>query len=979
MLLLVPLDESASATDWEAAGLCAPANCWTMRDGCPARSGYSLTPGLRGPLQTSWSFQTRGEIEEEPRIWDEFVLVSEKVKEDRRVLHVVDLLHGNVVAKEPVSSEVALGPSVWNRVVVLRTGPRSLSAFRIYATNLKLLYRWELPGDCSEPVLLGRRFFLRVGSEIHGYRLGRAEPLWTTPGNFRGEVSVLGDHLFAVDYRGRMGELVWLDRETGEESRSFFVGQHGGQQPSRSSSTCVSLTPWNSIVRHSLPIETNLDRDDANCVFLQGSPVPPPKEDPASGVLSLERGPVLWEQGFLSLMQSEQGPAMLILDEVGDGRVLASKTWHSDFLNQPVPYTRTKDVLYAGMRGIDSETFEILWNEPETPPHFRVVPGRETALVVDRPNQLTAWRPAASVKRPRFHELPEASSEGAGSTNWKGTLVFRDGSVHQGEFTVSPWKPKLREVVIRARSKKSSASRWTLEELLVAIDDDHRLLYAGPEDDFLWGLELLVESRTADAYAELAAEAAGANDPELLERLLGEATRRGTQEWLTVSRAETKLSKMHESIDKGRPPKRKDRVAESVENKESEVTRLPIDFLWKEIEALPESAPDTVLLDLLRTLVEREPDHEGAATRVREQLPDDTEPPQGFDALEWIDFLEAIRHTQITMLHPDLQASGWETEQALLQQAQQEWRTDLVGIRSPRLLVITPLHNPGRIARCLAMGELVCESLEELFISSSEELRGTDRPMTLYLYESQQEYLGNAGASAAFLEWSSGHYSPTEGLEKIFLPTDKDAFERVMDTYAHELTHHWILERCPTVTNPDPRAAFHQPGFWIVEGLASLLGSFDFRPREKSYRFDALPECLDLLANAPSGDLIAWNDLFQMSQKDFAMLPSGEENSLRIPLARSLGLGRQIDRKSLFYVQAEAACQYLFHHSRGTRNQLLQYIGDYYGARTERTTISGAFGTSGSKLGTQVEDFARTARDQFRISGAAFESAPDSR
>ena len=71
------------------------------------------------------------------------------------------------------------------------------------------------------------------------------------------------------------------------------------------------------------------------------------------------------------------------------------------------------------------------------------------------------------------------------------------------------------------------------------------------------------------------------------------------------------------------------------------------------------------------------------------------------------------------------------------------------------------------------------------------------------------------------MEWTAGHYSPLDRVERIYLPADDDEFRSVMNTYAHELTHHWLSMRWLGKGNMGRAAVV--PGYWIVEGFARFI------------------------------------------------------------------------------------------------------------------------------------------------------------
>src|SRR5204863_569308 len=142
------------------------------------------------------------------------------------------------------------------------------------------------------------------------------------------------------------------------------------------------------------------------------------------------------------------------------------------------------------------------------------------------------------------------------------------------------------------------------------------------------------------------------------------------------------------------------------------------------------------------------------------------------DPLEWLDVVEAS--AQAPLAGVAARDSGEMTpDERTLAAARATWRRDLVGLRSDRLLLVTPVASPGRIARCLSLGESVCTRLDDLFgVSPAAAAAGGRRldPLVIHLYESKEEYVresvgGQPGSGErSFVESTLGHYSPADAV-----------------------------------------------------------------------------------------------------------------------------------------------------------------------------------------------------------------------
>jgi hypothetical protein len=178
----------------------------------------------------------------------------------------------------------------------------------------------------------------------------------------------------------------------------------------------------------------------------------------------------------------------------------------------------------------------------------------------------------------------------------------------------------------------------------------------------------------------------------------------------------------------------------------------------------------------------------------------------------------------------------------------------------------------------------------------------------------------------------------------------------------HELTHQWLAERNPRVAATG--RASHQAGYWIVEGFATFMeegiydafaGKWDlFNPRSRS---------LDVLQAVDPRQLIPWDKYYEINQGEFAMLPPNNrmDVSLRWSLRPTI-----VSWRRMFYEQAGATCQFLYHGEGGKyREKLRDFICAYYGGKAD-LSIEAAFGMSGAELGGKTVAFARAVAAGWR-------------
>jgi len=262
------------------------------------------------------------------------------------------------------------------------------------------------------------------------------------------------------------------------------------------------------------------------------------------------------------------------------------------------------------------------------------------------------------------------------------------------------------------------------------------------------------------------------------------------------------------------------------------------------------------------------------------------------------------------------------------------------------------------------MGELVCSALEEIFAAGDLERSGRKR-LVLHLYETKEEYLqhgpdgsGGGSESGAGLTWTAGHYDQKENVSRIFVPDRADAFENVMETYAHELTHHWLRTQCPMFPYKSLELAdATQPGYWVVEGFASLVDEFRF-DLERGTWHPQSPQSrrLDLVANAAGDQLFPWGGLYSMSHLRFTEMSFQGEPS--IPSTCYLGLRHVVSARHMFYAQAAATCRYLF-ESDERRDLLLAYITAFYTNDRAGLDVERALGLGPAELGREVVAWSR--------------------
>jgi hypothetical protein len=398
--------------------------------------------------------------------------------------------------------------------------------------------------------------------------------------------------------------------------------------------------------------------------------------------------------------------------------------------------------------------------------------------------------------------------------------------------------------------------------------------------------------------------------------------------------------------------------------------RSPADPVWAAAAAVPPTAGFHAKSALVRETLKRDPAHPAAVAWVKAVLPKGAHPPEKLDALEWLDFAEAAAEAKVRLvdLPPGRGEKGLDLRQRELGSARHFWRKDLEGIESDQLLLLTPLDHPARIARALSAGELVCETLERIFAVGKAK-RDRSEPLIHHLYESKEEYLDQStkdlsGAMRVIgrrrMAATAGHYNPGDRISRLFLPAPGAGLSEMLPVYAHELTHHWIDVRCPLFTDRD-RAGMDAgvPGYWIVEGFATLVEEFRFDLATRSVTtLDPRAWSLDLVASADPAVLIPWDRFFDASTAEFARLP--DKADIEIPVRWRLGRIYQTTRRTLFYAQAGAFCHWAFEAGSGVRRgALVQMVADYYTGAVKPDHVKALFAFEPAAAGAAVQAWAR--------------------
>jgi hypothetical protein len=906
-VLLAGDGRAASRADWSAPG------------GGASGSGRSEARGLRGPVEERWTLSPGGVVEGEPLAVDGAVVVAVRESARSRALHVVDQATGEpLCSPTQLSSAVPLEPVANGRTLVVRGSANGVEAWQLGGRRLWRRWQFGAAGAVSGHTLAGDLVLVAGDGGLEAIAIGEREARWRVEGRFRGRPVTDGDTVWALAYDDAGGlQLVEVDLDAGPSHGRFALGSDPEGVPRVTDAAALAFEDRQLLVL--LPRPADLGERTASGLWITRT------TDPARPYV--QRGLDLAAPATASsagwLLQLDGEPPLLGALDTSSGRLgrLATATNHAAFLG--LPATACGDVAYLGARAFELSTGSILW-ERDIPTDRRSIPAGELLLVVEGGARVVALG-ARGSSRDRAYRSRELARTGRLP---RGVAVLRDGTVERGEVILGE------DALVLPRSGSTPPRR-----VLHVEDERGRLLFAASPREGARGVRLLVEAELADGYADLARKAVDSVGAETVRRLLVEARRLGADEG--------QLAHVERALEARRTELGSTRFEAHLAAREAELLERSAEVVWARVLALPDDVPPELLYGLLELMLEVALADPRPGEVVRALLPPRSVPRRGLDTREWLEFLRHSRRVSVR--------AAASAQDGPLARARAGWRADLVGFESPGLVVISPLDRPGALARCLATGEVVTRALESFFEGAVQPAPGK---LVLHVHPDRRGYLATRGGRVSpVLAHSAGHYSPDERLSRIWIPEGSDGFDRALDTLVHELTHHWIDTR--RRRGDGAAGSGERPGFWIVEGIATMFEEFHYEPLSGTWTsLDPDAHSLDLVANAPAGALLEWDAFFRLNLERFEALSPTE--TIDVPLSRALGRRGRVSRLSLFYHQAAAVCHFL-HDGDGGRHRaaLREYVLAWYGGRTRELDVQRAFGMTPDELGARALAWAR--------------------
>ncbi|MEZ5966003.1 MAG: hypothetical protein R3F56_19360 [Planctomycetota bacterium] len=983
-------DDAAPPTRADSlAGEAAPVGRWYTFGGSASRSGASAaTPIFTYRLGTAWEYRVDGEIEEEPLVWDEHVLlVSVKRKEGEeakeRTMHVLRLGDGKpLLPPRRVVSDVPLGPSLWNRTVAYREGRHALRVDQIGKTQFGRRMRYQTQGEVSPPLLFGNEVYYTQDGRFERIDIGAQQPVWSVEGGFRGRVSMLGEHVMALRF-ARLSEatLALVDRHSGE----LLVQQGSGTHVlgiDDSTDVCVSSTRDLVVARYRVgkPRTPGADADPDTTVFSRASSVGAERLRSQGSLATTLPGCVVGNMPFLFL-ETEDGRGEWAFFRRHRGRwsyyYLADGEHYPDIVARGVPPTMLGSTVIVGDLAFEADTLRIVW-KGDVAATQRTVPARQTLL-------LTAGDRLLALRDVREAAVAAPASAGTHDVA-KGVAVLRDGQVHRGKMRVdAPTK-----TVTVAGSGGRKGQTFAGDEVLWAENDGAPLLWGDPMA-VVRAMGLMLEDQECKGYVSLARKAMGSNDVRAISRYMVKALELGADEKdvIAAQRQIERLRRAPTRVDSG--------VLAAADAAELELRSSMADLPWARAQALPADASEDLRALLAYVALELDPKHAATSAWVRGLLPAGMPVPEPFVAKQWLMFAEAVRRRPMRVVPDGAADFAWELEK--LQEARATWRKDLMAVCSERVCVLAPSEVAGAVGMCVATGELVLDALESMFAGIGTSRAG-DKRLLVKLYGSRDEYIERAAQEVLAFEKARkerekaeaakegedvgeggkaseevqdakeaaeellrqkrglaltlGFFVPDEGVTRLYMPSGRQAYAEVVSTFAHELTHQWLDLRGPRFEAPaNVRPRLVRPGHWIVEGFAAFVESFAWDVEAGTW--DALGASMDLEMFTAAADKQRnqWSRQLTLSQVNMHRLLH-KQFDMFIRRASYLGVS-MLSQWNMFYAQGASTCHYLYHADDGKRRKaLLEYVVNYYSGRVESLAPDTAFDMSADQLGAAV-------------------------
>ena len=939
-----------------------------MQDGCPARTRATPTRGPSGDLEVAWKWVADQPVTGDPCVVGERVYVAcEGDANGMARVAVLRLSDGGLIGSTFVSAREGPARIAAHRdMVVVSEGGFAVRVFRPTGDGTKLATLAEFGGR-FDPVVLGSDVLTVGDGFLELRRIGSDQVRWTRrlAGRALGPPTVRNGMVYVVTSRtvkGYQGSQSWVERFAlgDEDPPPIMLGWDADARVASGVSKVIAASEELLVLHpHGFRLKDGAVGTGARVDL--GYPL-------AVAFLDVEAAPLVWGGDAIVRYRPLDGKQVLLRSDprehpderkTGGWRwyPLADEVRHAELLAAGPPGIVAGGVVWlpGGSFEVGSRRLVETVREARTTRRLSV---REAMLEVGG-REVRAWRRSKASRAedvgPRLPRDAEAKVVAIPG----GAVVLADGSARAGDLTYSPAEGLLAGV---------GKEKLRHDDLALVLDRDGRVVH-GPDPRFVARrVRTAAAARAKAEWVALAKKAVATRSATVLAAMIDEAVARGARpdEVAALRKEVAKLEK-----PQGAPPKVEagkvsevERVAEALVAKERAALRAAL-------TGLPADTPVPYRAPLLRALLAEVPDDAETTAWLRARLPAGFDPGAEVAPSDWLDLVEATVQAPVTLLEKKPEGKTLTMDERTFGALRTVWRPDLVALRSDRLLLVTPVARPSRIARCLSLGELVCSALDGLFQVTGEETRVID-PLVVQLFESKEEYVarspegrGGGEAGRAWLTWTLGHYDGEVGISRLYVPPGDDPFDGVMETLAHELTHHWLDQRMPRPRECRGKGAKStSPCYFLEEGFATMVEEFVYDVAARTFDTkNPRADSLDTVANATR--LLDWTRVAEMSAAEFRRLGHNFEHE--VPTRWKLGSHRKLSDTNLFYAQGAAICHYLWSAEDGKHRALLrEWVRDMHCDRLKPGETERRLQMAPAALGAKVVAWAKTTSSPTR-------------
>lgn len=958
--------EPKEAGPTDGAFLAAPSGCWTMRGACPARTRAVQTPSVTGALEPAWRLAAgaaplSGRLDGEPLLWHDRLYVQTRAVDGSLAIHALRLEDAEPLGPPfPLPGVTRWEPAVWEDLVLAPVSRTEVALVQLVAGRWHVAWG-PVPHDADDPALLAWPYVVtRVKGLMEWSNVLRVGPPVALGVRVYGHQAASGEAVYGLTYDAAGNCYLRTDDLAHGLHLTDLVGHHGtGRPPAEAAESRVSAFDHLIVVDHGAPVVAARPGVSLRTAIWHA---PDSSYPSVSAGLFDHLAPGARVGG--GLVVRRQGPHGQSLDLLKAYRpselryqTLATPKRRPELLTPTLLPAACPDAFWIGGTGVSLPRHRLLDAAVPRIEALLTIPGHECLLTADEAGSLTCWREAGRPRHgPQFlgraREAARAGGEAARIEPLRALL--HDGTVLTKGAALDPAGGAL--VLTQGRKE----TRVPLAAVAVVTEPGGELLYTSTLAGTAGALARLARLEQGAALLALATKVQAWSNAEALERVLAAARRAGA-EAKRLAALQKRLGTLPFGGRKPVPAERQRELEEALAGFDREAAPIVRRGLESGLAAAEPAVRRFFLLDALA----RDPNHPIAREMVRASIPAYIAPGEPFDPREWLDVHTTFSGIPIEQVTPPQgEAPDLSPAQRELGAALHYWRPDLLGLKSPRLMIITPARQPRALAACLSLGELVCSALDETF-TGPERRRESRWPLLLQLFESRKEYQGLALPGAdphGAREWSAGHYDVQANLTRIWLPEGEDPDERLLATYAHELAHHWFQVRCPLYAEREAQAALTSGprALWLVEGLATFVESWIFEPGPGVYdTFNLRSDHLDVVANAPASVLLPWASVVDASGADFHGL--SRKPVAEIPSTWELLAVRQPTPLHLFYEQSALLCAYLFHAGEQTRAALMEHVREVYTGKAlaKDGSFERRFGMAPEALGAAASAWAR--------------------